>query len=244
MSHPYNAPLCFPWRLTHTTQQHTRFYIPPNPIQQNPTNFPDHKIHQGLIFYKNKIWLNTSNPYKIKLLNEFHNSPISGHMGFQKTYIRLRDNFYWTGMCEDCKNFVSQCLPCQTTKYETKRPAGLLQPLPLPTAIWEDLSLDFITGLPPSHGFTVILVIVDNFSKGAHFAALPTHLIQLHHVIYTNASHITKSNPSILLRFANSIHKHIEWHFLTLEVECKLKFLESPSTSSQIDLGLFEDYIA
>lgn len=117
-------------------------------IQQNPTNFPDHKIHQGLIFYKNKIWLNTSNPYKIKLLNEFHNSPISGHMSFQKTYIRLRDNFYWTGMCEDCKNFVSQCLPCQTTKYETKRPAGLLQPLPLPTAIWEDLSLDFITGLP------------------------------------------------------------------------------------------------
>jgi len=143
-------------------------------IQQNPTNYPDHKIHQGLIFYKNKIWLNSSNPYKDKILNEFHNSPISGHMGFQKTYIRLRDNFYWNGMRDDVKTFVTQCLICQTTKYETKRPTGLLQPLPLPTAIWEDLSLDFITGLPPSNGFTVILVVVDRFSKGAHFGALPT----------------------------------------------------------------------
>jgi len=143
-------------------------------IQQNPTNFSEYNTHQGLIFYKNKIWLHTSNPYKIKLLNEFHNSPISGHMGFQKIYIRLRENFYWNGMHEDVKKFVSQCLPCQSTKYETKRPAGLLQPLPIPTAIWEDLSLDFITGLPPSHGFIVILVVVDRFSKGAHFGALPT----------------------------------------------------------------------
>ena len=83
-------------------------------------------------------------------------------------------NFYWNGMREDVKTFVTQCLICQTTKYETKRPTGLLQPLPLPTAIWEDLSLDFITGLPPSNGFTVILVVVDRFSKGAHFGALPT----------------------------------------------------------------------
>lgn len=51
----------------------------------------------------------------------------------------------------------------------------MLQPLPIPSQVWEDLSLDFITGLPSSQGYTVIPVVVDRFSKGAHFSALPTH---------------------------------------------------------------------
>lgn len=70
---------------------------------------------------------------------------------------------------------MAQCLVCQQTKYETRKPIGLLQPLPIPLTVWEDLALDFITGLPSSHGFTVIMLIVDRYSKAAHFGALPTH---------------------------------------------------------------------
>ena len=93
-------------------------------------------------------------------------------MGVAKTFCRLHQNFDWPRILEDVCSFVSQCLVCQQTKYDTKKPTSLLQPLPIPSAIWEDLSLDFITGLPPSHGFTTILVVVDCFSKGAHFRAL------------------------------------------------------------------------
>jgi len=93
-------------------------------------------------------------------------------MGIAKTLARLQANFWWEGMRNDVKKFIMECSICQQMKYETKRTPGLLQPLPIPTAIWEDLSLDFITGLPPSHNFTAILVVVNRFPKGVHLASL------------------------------------------------------------------------
>lgn len=77
-------------------------------------------------------------------------------------------------MGSDVRNFVWQCLTCQQIKYEPKRPAGLLQPLPIPASPWKDLSLDFITCLPSSQGYTTILVVMDRFTKGAHFGVLPS----------------------------------------------------------------------
>lgn len=53
-------------------------------------------------------------------------------------------------------------------------PAGSLQPLPIPNKPWQDISMDFIDGLLPSKGYTVIFVVVDRFTKYSHFMAL-TH---------------------------------------------------------------------
>lgn len=69
------------------------------------------------------------------LLQEFHQSPLSRHVGVAKTLARLQEYFAWIGMCADVKLFVSQCPTCQHNKYETKRPVGLLQPLPIPTVM-------------------------------------------------------------------------------------------------------------
>ena len=69
-------------------------------------------------------------------------------------------------------NFIKQCQVCQQAKHLHTHPQGLLQPLPIPEGAWQNISLDFIEGLPKSEGYSVILVVVDRFTKYAHFLPL------------------------------------------------------------------------
>jgi len=70
------------------------------------------------------------------------------------------------------KEFVRSCFTCQRNKTEHLHPAGLLQPLEVPSQVWSDISMDFVEGLPRVHGKSVILTVVDRFSKQAHFFPL------------------------------------------------------------------------
>ncbi|MCI36318.1 hypothetical protein A2U01_0057541, partial [Trifolium medium] len=106
-----------------------------------------------------------------KMLAEFHVTPSGGHSGFYRTYRRLAANVYWIGMKAKVQEYVKACDICQRQKYLATSPGGLLQPLPIPAAIWEEVSMDFITGLPKSKGFETIYV-VDRLSKYCHFIPL------------------------------------------------------------------------
>lgn len=144
-------------------------------LLSRPEAYPDLSIKNNLMFRQGRIWLPFPTPFTSILLKEFHSSPLGGLTGVTKTVHRLRQNFDWPHITANVRRFVAQCSTCQQTKYTTQKPVGLLQPLPIPSRVWEDLSLDFITGLPLSQGYIAILVVVNRFSKGAHFGALPPH---------------------------------------------------------------------
>lgn len=69
------------------------------------------------------------------------------------------------GMRKDISDLVKRCEVCQRNKSLSGSPSGLLQPLALPSTVWEEISMDFVEGLPRSNGMSSILVVVDRFSK-------------------------------------------------------------------------------
>ena len=106
---------------------------------------------------------------KTKLIVAFHSLAIGGHSRVNATCHGLKKLFVWKGLKANVDNYVKQCAICQHTHTH---PAGLLQPLPVPASVWQDLSMDCVEGLPRSKGYTVILVIVDRLTQFAHFLPL------------------------------------------------------------------------
>lgn len=111
-------------------------------------------------------------------LHEFYSSPIGGHAGITRTLARLKAQFYWPKM-QDVKLLGQKCLICQQAKTSNTLLAGLLQSLPIPHQVWEDVAMYFITGLPNSVGlfligdtFLSIMVVIDRLTKYAHFLPL------------------------------------------------------------------------
>lgn len=121
---------------------------------------------------KGRIYVGDSRDLKLQILAHVHSSPTLGHSGYHKTLHRAQGEFYWPRMKADIKTFVRECDTCQRNKAENLKPAGLLQPLPIPERAWSDISMDFIEGLPNSNGYTVVLVVVDGLTKYAHFNAI------------------------------------------------------------------------
>ncbi|KAE9602910.1 putative nucleotidyltransferase, Ribonuclease H [Lupinus albus] len=141
-------------------------------LQQDANARPGFSVHQGVLLYHGRLVLSANSILIPNVLAEFHSSPAGGHSGFLRTYRRIAGNLYWVGMKKMVQDFVKKCDICQRQKYIATSPAGLLQPLPIPDRIWEDISLDFITGLPKSKGFEAIFVVVDRLSKYSHFLPL------------------------------------------------------------------------
>jgi hypothetical protein len=125
-------------------------------------------IQEGLLFRGNQLCiLNCS--MRENLLKEKHSGGLAGHFGHDKTFEKMSESYFWPGMRAEVKRFVDRCRICQHSKGR-KHNVGFYQPLPIPEKPWDEISMDFVLGLSRTQrGVDSIFVVVDRFSKMAHF---------------------------------------------------------------------------
>ncbi|XP_023644452.1 uncharacterized protein LOC111832374 [Capsella rubella] len=124
-------------------------------LSADKATHPDYSMVQGRLLRQGKLVIPKGSLITGLIMREFHDGKLGGHGGVLKTQKRIAELFYWTGMLQDIKQYVAAC-----------------QPLPVPQRIWEDISMDFVEGLPKSGGYNAVLVVVDRLSKYSHFLKL------------------------------------------------------------------------
>src|SRR5690606_32643164 len=119
---------------------------------------------------KTRLCIPNNNGLRSTLLHDAHDSPLGGHLGFDKTYDTMRRTFFWPRLARDVKTYISTCDHCQRNKPDLQRPAGLVMHLDIPRQRWDTVSMDFIVKLPKTaRQFDAITVFVDKMSKQVHF---------------------------------------------------------------------------
>ena len=126
-------------------------------------------LQDGFLFKGNRLCV-PKHAIRELLIREAHGGGLAGHFGVTKTLEILKEHFFWPKMLQDVTNIVGKYVTCHMAKSSFK--PGLYTPLPVPNRPWEDVSMDFIVALPRTQrGKDSIMVVVDRFSKMAHFVA-------------------------------------------------------------------------
>jgi hypothetical protein len=124
----------------------------------------------GIVMLGRRMYVPDNKALKKKLLREAHESKFIVHPGSTKMYQDMKQYYWWPNMRKEVAGYVAKCSICQQVKVEHQKPAGLLQPLPIPKWKWEMITMDFVSGLPRGKRENdAIWVIVDRLTKSALF---------------------------------------------------------------------------
>jgi hypothetical protein len=176
------------------------------------------KDDQGIVWFNNRIVVPKNEDVREQILDEAHLSRYSIHPGSTKMYQDLKQHYWWTKMKIEIARYVAKCDTCRCVKAIHMKTAGPLQSLPIPTWKWEDISMDFIVGLPrTAKGFDSIWVIIDRLTKIAHFLPVKVkytvatyaelyiaRILSLHGVSKTIVS---DRGPQFVSKFWEELHK-------------------------------------
>jgi hypothetical protein len=131
---------------------------------------------------------------RLDFLHEAHDAGYAGHIGIDRTLAAIDRAYWWPGLRKDVRTYVLECDSCQRNKPVNMKPAGKIQPIPVPDKPWSDISMDLITDLPETDdGFDSVAVYdahcavqEDNHIRTICVAVLakrgaPTRIPTLHH---------------------------------------------------------------
>jgi hypothetical protein len=101
---------------------------------------------------------------KCKIIQVHHNPPVHGHPGINRTIQIVEQDYWWLQMHNDITDYVRGCADCQRHKVNNRPTKAPLRPIyPKPEAMpFETIALDFITKLPESQGYDLILTITNH----------------------------------------------------------------------------------
>uniref|UniRef100_A0A2N9J8Y4 Reverse transcriptase n=1 Tax=Fagus sylvatica TaxID=28930 RepID=A0A2N9J8Y4_FAGSY len=208
-------------------------------LMQGQVENQHYSLQNGLILFKNRIYLGPQSILKQKVLSLIHDSPLGGHSGYLKTLQRAKRDWFWQGMKQDIKTYIKNCDTCQRIKTETTKPAGLLQPLSIPYRPWHSISMDFIEGLPNSNKHSVILVVVDRLTKYVHFIPL-SHPYTAAKVASLFMQHVFKLHglPSSIVSDRDTAFTSIFWQelFIKQGIELAMSSAYHPQTDGQTEV--------
>lgn len=122
-----------------------------------------------LLLCREALFVPDNESLRTRALQRHHDDRLVGHPGTRKTLAVLNRHYAWPGDSNDVKNYVASCQTCLRSKPSRQKKFGPLRPLEAPELPWESVTVDRIVALPPSKGFTSIIVFVDRFSKMAKF---------------------------------------------------------------------------
>jgi hypothetical protein len=131
---------------------------------------------EGTLWFKEMLVVPKKEDLKKNILDEAHTLRYSIRLGSTKMYHDLMQQFWLTRMKREAARYVSECDTCWKVKAAYMKLGGQLQPLSIPEWKWDDISKDFIVGLPmTARKFDSIWMIVDRLSKSDHFIPVNTN---------------------------------------------------------------------
>ena len=126
----------------------------------------------SLMLKEGKVYVPKDEALRVEIIRLHHDTPMGGHGEQWKTAEMVTRNFWWLGVTREVKRYVEGCDACQHNKNRTEQPAGKLMPNLIPDKAWTHISADFIMKLLLVQGYNSILVVVDWFTKIAHFVPM------------------------------------------------------------------------